>query len=73
MMHQPIRFHTVLDEALRVASGEGEKNKETEREETREAAWSGATEASLKSEYLRGGSLSQAGLSIVISSEATAC
>lgn len=40
MMHQPIRFHIVLHEALRVATGgeeeeEEEKSGETEREKKR--------------------------------------
>lgn len=37
MAHQPIRFHIVLDEALRVAIG-GEKKGNREREETGEGA-----------------------------------
>lgn len=37
MVHQPIRFHIVLHEALRVASGEKKKG-DREREETGEGA-----------------------------------
>lgn len=44
MVYQPITFHIVLDEALRVAIGEEEEG-DREREETEEGAWSGAIEA----------------------------